>query len=110
VEAEPLLRECLDIRRKRQPDGWPTFETLSLLGDSLLGQKKYTEAEPLLLQGYEGIKQRKALIPVRFWTPHLTDALERLVRLDEALGKKEKAAEWRQKLEAEKKTEKPKSS
>ena len=48
TEAEPLLRECLAIREKTQPDAWTTFNTQSLLGGALLGQKKYAEAEPLL--------------------------------------------------------------
>jgi len=34
-----------------------------MLGGSLLGQKKYAEAEPLLLSGYEGMKQREVKIP-----------------------------------------------
>ena len=29
----------------------------------MLGQKKFAEAEPLLLKGYEGMKQRKGAIP-----------------------------------------------
>jgi tRNA A-37 threonylcarbamoyl transferase component Bud32 len=58
AEAEPLLRECLVIREKTQPDEWTTFGTKSMLGGALLGQKKYAEAEPLLLAGYEGMKQR----------------------------------------------------
>ena len=40
-EAEPFLRECLAIREKTQADDWKTFNTRSLLGGSLLGQKKY---------------------------------------------------------------------
>ena len=48
TEAEPLLRECLAIREKTQPDVWSTFNTKSLLGGALLGQKKYADAEPLL--------------------------------------------------------------
>src|SRR5262249_20774477 len=51
-DAEPLARECLESREKNIPDDWRTFNTRSLLGGSLLGQKKYSEAEPLLLAGY----------------------------------------------------------
>ena len=51
-----------DLGAKR-PDDWSRFDTQSLLGDSLLGQKKYAEAEPLLLSGYEGLKAREARIP-----------------------------------------------
>ena len=54
TEAEPLLRECLAIREKTQPDVWSTFNTQSLLGGALLGQKKYAEAEPLLADGLRG--------------------------------------------------------
>ena len=63
TEAEPLLRECLAIREKAQPDIWSTFNTRSMLGGSLLGQKKYAEAEPLIVSGYEGMKAREAKIP-----------------------------------------------
>ena len=65
TRAEPLLRECLAIREKTQPDDWTTFNTQSLLGGALLGQKKYADAEPLLLKGYEGMKQREKTIPPR---------------------------------------------
>ena len=39
AEAEPLLRECLDVRQKKLPDDWLTFNTQSLLGGSLFAQK-----------------------------------------------------------------------
>ena len=48
-----------------------------MLGGALLGQKKYAEAEPLLLAGYEGMKQREAKIPPE-GKVRLTEALERL--------------------------------
>src|SRR5207249_1243687 len=63
LEAEPLLRECLLIRAQAEPDSWGTFITKSLLGGALLGQKRYADAEPLLLAGYEGMKERAAKIP-----------------------------------------------
>jgi eukaryotic-like serine/threonine-protein kinase len=53
ADAEPLLHECLAIREKTMPDDWSTFNTMSMLGGALLGQKKYAAAEPLLLKGYE---------------------------------------------------------
>ena len=64
----------------------------------LLGQKKYAEAEPLLLQGYEGLVQRRDKIPPKY-PNRPTEALERLVQLYDAWGKKDKADEWRKKLE-----------
>ena len=101
TEAEPLLRECLSIREKTQPDEWSTFNSKSMLGGALLGQKKYAEAEPLLLAGYEGLKQREVKIPP-LGKVRLNEALERLVQLDEALEKKDDAAKWRKKLESRK--------
>src|SRR5262249_2180678 len=49
TEAETVLRDGLAIRENKEPDAWTTFNTLSILGGALLGQKKYAEAEPLLL-------------------------------------------------------------
>src|SRR5262249_52316168 len=62
-QAEPLLRQSLAIREKPRPDDWYVYNSQSLLGASRLGQKKYAEAEPLLLKGYEGLKRREKTIP-----------------------------------------------
>ncbi len=96
-DAEPVVRACLAIREKNQPDVWTTFNTKSLVGAILLGQKKYAEAEPLLLAGYEGIKQREGKLRHQDKI-RLTEALERLVKLYDAWDKKDKADEWRKKL------------
>jgi tetratricopeptide (TPR) repeat protein len=95
AEAEPLLREALVIREKNQPDAWETFHAQALLGGSLLGQKKYADAEPLLLAGYEGMdkRQTKIYFPEKVY---LTEALERVIQLYEATGKKQQIQKWRQ--------------
>jgi hypothetical protein len=98
-EAERELQEALAIREKKEPGAWTTFGTKSMLGGALLGQKKYAEAEPLLLAGYEGMKQREAQIPPQ-GRPRLTEALERLVGLYEATGRMEQADVWRKRLGA----------
>jgi eukaryotic-like serine/threonine-protein kinase len=97
AQAETLLREALATHEKKNPDDWLTFETRSLLGGSLLGQQKYVEAEPLLLQGYEGMKAREVKIP----SPNkkrLAEAGRRIVDLYGASGKPEKASAWKAKL------------
>ena len=101
-EAEPLLRECLTLSGTiGGPNDWDTINIKFLLGSALLGQKKYAEAEPLLLAGYQGMKQRET--DVRFqYSLTVTEALERLVQLNEALEKKDEAAKWRKELEARK--------
>ena len=81
--------------------GRATFNSQSMLGGALLGQKKYAEAEPLLRAGYEGLKEGLAEAMIQAISKvRLTEALERLVQLYDATGQKEKAAEWRKKLEA----------
>jgi TolA-binding protein len=92
--AEPILRDCLAIREKKEPDAWTTFNTQSLLGGALLGQKKYAEAEPLLLKGYQGMKKQEAKIPPQ-GKVRLSEALERLARLYEATNKPDEARKWR---------------
>jgi hypothetical protein len=97
ARAEPPLRECLTLRERNAPEAWTTFNTRSLLGEALLGQKKYAEAEPLLLAGYEGMKQREEKIPPQS-NVCLRQAAERLVRLYDAWDKKDEADRWRKKL------------
>jgi hypothetical protein len=97
TDAEAALRESLAIRQKKEPDAWTTFNTQSMLGQALLGQKKYADAEPLLVHGYEGMQQRVAKMPPQS-KARLTEALDRLVQLYEATGKKTEADQWRKKL------------
>jgi eukaryotic-like serine/threonine-protein kinase len=101
ADAEPLLRECLAIREKTQPDLWNTFTARSMLGGALLGQKKYADAGPLLIAGYEGMKRRETTIPPRA-KGRLTEALERLVQLYVATDKPDEAARWHEELESAK--------
>ena len=92
-EAEPLLRECLAIREKSQPEEWTTFNTQSMLGGVLLAQKKYADAEPLLLAGYEGMKTREKSIP----SPaaiSVPEALDRLIELCTATDKPDEVTKW----------------
>jgi hypothetical protein len=108
AEAEPSARECLTLQELLDPDGWRTCHARSLFGGSLLGQKKYAEAEPLLVSGYEGMVKRVDKIPT-VGILHPTEGLQRLVKLYEETGRPDQAAAWKQKLaefeklEAEKK-------
>src|ERR1035438_2945004 len=97
AEAEPLAREWLALGEKELPDDWQTFNARSILGSSLLGQRKFTEAEPLLVLGYEGMNQRREKVPPEYKF-RLRESLECLVRLYEATGRPEQASEWKKKL------------
>ena len=96
--AETYLRECLTIREKKLPDDWLLFSTKSMLGGALAGQKKFQEAEPLLVEGYSGMKDREAKIPPAAKT-RLPEAIRRLVDLYTAWDRPEEAAKWRAILE-----------
>jgi eukaryotic-like serine/threonine-protein kinase len=59
--------------------------------------KKFAEAEPLIVAGYERIKAREAKIPVPD-KPNLAEAAARVVRLYEAWGKPAEATKWKARL------------
>ena len=95
TESEPLARQAMEFDRKKQPDDWQGFRAETLLGASVAGQKKYAEAEPLLLEGYQGMVARKDKMEAADQY-HLDRAREWIVQLYQAWGKPEKAAEWKQ--------------
>ena len=97
-EAVLLLRECLEIRKATQPKDWRTTNTRSMLGAALAGLGKFDEAEPLLLEGQQGLAERSAAIPAAIRDLRQREAVERLVRLYEDWGKPEEAARWRREL------------
>jgi eukaryotic-like serine/threonine-protein kinase len=94
IEAEPLAREAVEFYGKKQPDDWRRFGAASLLGASLSGQKKFADAETLLLQGYQGMLARKERIAVPNRS-HLDRAHDWLIQLYREWEKPEKVAEWR---------------
>jgi eukaryotic-like serine/threonine-protein kinase len=94
AESEPLAREALETDKKVQPDDWQRFRAENLLGASVAGQKKYAEAEPLLLEGYQGMLARKDRIAVSDHY-HLDRARQWLVQLYQAWSKPDQAAHWR---------------
>jgi tetratricopeptide (TPR) repeat protein len=99
ADAEPLLREAVGTTEKTSPDAWNRYYFQGLLGASLAGQKRFEEAEPLLVSGREGMVQRKATVPADS-LGLVVRAGQRIVELYESWGKLEKAAEWRQKVQA----------
>jgi tetratricopeptide (TPR) repeat protein len=104
--AEPLARESLAIYETRTPDSWRAFDGRCILGATLLAQKKYADAEPLLLAGYEGMKQREQQAPKAIRT-ELKFPLQDQVRLYEETGRQDRVVEWKQKLAEWEKAGKP---
>lgn len=97
-DAEEMLGEAYSILDKKASASLARFNVQSELGSALVGQGRYAEAEPLLIQGYEGIKAREAqLAPAD--RRRITESGEEIVRLYEVWGQPKNAAEWRAKLE-----------
>jgi tetratricopeptide (TPR) repeat protein len=96
ADAEPLLRQGLQIRRHVLPRSpWAVnhgtvAEAESLLGGCLAGLKRYADAEQLLLTSYEALLKAEQVQP-----RVLREAHERLIKLYEAWDKPDKAQEWR---------------
>jgi tetratricopeptide (TPR) repeat protein len=123
MEAERLLRECLEIRtRTLAPSSSRIADTKSRLGVAVVAlavadsdldvasrEAKFVESELLLVESYAALQKNDTA------DPRLRrDALERLVRLYEAWeaaapgqGKAAHAEQWRQALAAVRQTAKP---
>ena len=91
IEGEPYLQEAVVVRKRTNPPGDAgTAHATSILGECLTAQKRYAEAEPLLIKGHNELKaklgdQHKRTI----------DARERLAKLYERWGKPDEAARYR---------------
>ena len=96
-EAEPLIRETVAWFKLRQPDVIRGFYWMTIHGAVLAGQQRYAEAERLLLQGCEGMKQRETIAVGNEWR-QFAEAGERVVHFYEVTNQPEKAREWREKL------------
>jgi tetratricopeptide (TPR) repeat protein len=114
--AEAHLRQCLEVWEKRLPHVGEFAVGLGrqgaaceyafarcLLGASLLGQKKYEDAEAQLKQGYGGLAlppEAGEVGPTPFTKRRRVEALGWLVQLYDEWDKPDDAAKWRKELEA----------
>jgi len=103
AEAETLFRECLAIREKTIPNHPNRYTAMSLLGASLAEQQNLEEAESLILEAARAFTENP---PPTSWANLRNlrgtriDTLQRVVDFYEALGKRDEAAEWRERLQA----------
>jgi non-specific serine/threonine protein kinase/serine/threonine-protein kinase len=107
AEAERHLRDCLRGLQKERSGrltraASPAF-VQGLLGECLIGQREYPEAEPLLLASYECLSASPdagdpEAIPAGERLGIV--ALERIVRLYDAWGRPGQAEAWRKELAA----------
>jgi tetratricopeptide (TPR) repeat protein len=95
ARSENWLRECVAIREKEQPDVWSTFNAQSMLGEALLGQGKFKDAELFLIKGYEGLIARAKSIPPQ-GEIRIPEALDRLIWLYTATDRPAEAKTYRE--------------
>lgn len=96
-KSEATLRECLALCQKQKLEPWFRFRVQALLGRSLLEQKKYDDALPLLREGYQGLNKHEQDL-TSYCSAELLGAVHSLVRVYEALGNVEAADKWRNEL------------
>jgi eukaryotic-like serine/threonine-protein kinase len=91
ASAEPLLRECLDARRKVLPaNHWLIANTKSVLGGCLTELGEFAEAEQLVLDGYETLK---TIYGKKHW--RAKKALGRVIRFFVAADREADAVHYR---------------
>jgi serine/threonine protein kinase/tetratricopeptide (TPR) repeat protein len=93
TKAEAQLRDWLKHDVKHDPPSYLHHAVTSMLGDALLGQKRYAEAEPLLLKGYQELKDYSPR-PGAEIKESTHAAVERLVKLYLLWGNKDQQAKW----------------
>jgi hypothetical protein len=90
-EAEPLLRESLELRQRALPPGhWLIAASESALNACLLARGQYGKSEAFLLRGYEGLRASRGDAHKR-----TVEARSRFVALYEAWGRPDRAAAFR---------------
>ncbi|MEO6004882.1 MAG: serine/threonine-protein kinase [Opitutus sp.] len=99
TEAERVLRASL---REYELDGFPPLSARnrprgraeSALGQALVGQRRFAEAEPLLVHALQDLRSTRDILGGDA-AGVLQEAQEAVVALYDAWGKPDKAAEWR---------------
>ncbi|HEU0009489.1 MAG TPA: serine/threonine-protein kinase [Verrucomicrobiae bacterium] len=94
AQAEFLYCEALSLTFQRGAYGvGMLLESIYDLADLMQVQGKFVEAEPLLKEAFDHLQDSSSAN-----APFQRGARERLIRLYEAWGKPDQAADWRQKL------------
>lgn len=96
INVEPIIRERLAMCEAKRPGGWQAFYCKALLGHTFLSQTRYSDAQQLLLEAYNGLKVEnvKAVGTSQRYN-RMIDTLERLIELYSEWDKPEEADKWR---------------
>ena len=91
IEGEPYLQEAVAVRKRTTPPGDAgTAHASSILGECLTAQRRFAEAEPFLVNGYNDLKAK-----LGDQNRRTVDARERLAKLYDDWNKPEQAAQFR---------------
>jgi len=89
--AATLFRQALALREKTLPeDHWEIAQAKSGLGRCLMALQRYEEAEPLLLESYRHLKDKRG-----HQDKQTLQALDGIIKLYETWGKSESASRYR---------------
>ena len=97
IDEAELKLAGLKVKSLLLPPSYLHFLLKSLEGKIKSRRKEYAAAEPLLIEGYEGLKEHQASIP-DIHTMVLPNAARRLISLYSAVHKPEEVARWEKEL------------
>lgn len=89
AEAEAKIREALAIFRAKQADPLQTADAESVLGSCLAAQRRFQEAEPLLVRSYTILQKDDGV-----GAKQASEARQRIIDLYTAWGRPEQAAAY----------------
>jgi tetratricopeptide (TPR) repeat protein len=98
-EAEPIALAASETLKKAIPQSWQYFDACSLQGGCFLGEGRFAEAEPLLLSGVTGLRERFSFVSSTQFR-ELEDGIWRMQNYFEAIGSTDEAVRWKGELEA----------
>ena len=98
--ATEVYRESLDIRTKLDSEAWFTFNTMSLLGESLFKTGQFEDAKPLLEEGCLGLKKTCESVPQNQGSQRAKEAVQRLLELANAELDNQAIERWSNELQS----------
>lgn len=97
AQAEKTFRECLSGYEQTAPQSWQTFEVMATLARILREDRRFAEAESLMLKAHAGMKtqiDRGQVVPKHRFVSLLQD----IVRLYDLWDRPQQALIWQESL------------
>jgi eukaryotic-like serine/threonine-protein kinase len=94
-DAGDLLLGYFDSIQRDEPDFWKTYSIMSFYGEVHIRLQRFSEAEPLLVKGYEGLLRVESTIPPDKKDLRIAKSLDRLIELYTILDNQQKLSEYR---------------